>query len=68
SYTPDFKVYFSDDHIEYHEVKGYDYPKGKTARKRFAKYYPHLKLILIDEEFFKALKRQGIDSLIENWE
>lgn len=67
-YTPDFKIHLKNGHIEYHEVKGWDYPKGKTSRKRFAKYYPHLKLILIDEDFFKALKRQGVNSLIENWE
>lgn len=67
-YTPDFKIHLKNGHIEYHEVKGWDYPKGKTSRKRFAKYYPHLKLILIDGDFFKALKRQGINSLIENWE
>lgn len=67
-YTPDFKIHLKNGHIEYHEVKGWDYPKGKTSRKRFAKYYPHLKLILIDDDFFKALKRQGVNSLIENWE
>jgi len=67
-YTPDFKVYLKDGHIEYHEVKGWDYPKGITARKRFAKYYPHLKLLVIDGDFFKAIKRQGMDRLINNWE
>ena len=67
-YTPDFKVYFQDGHIEYHEVKGWDYPRGITARKRFAKYYPHLKLILIDRDFFKAFHRQGGDRLIPGWE
>ncbi len=68
SYTPDFKVCDTNKNIEYHEVKGWDYPRGKTARKRMAKYYPHIKLILIDEDFFKALKRQGIDALIDGWE
>ncbi|KKN48224.1 hypothetical protein LCGC14_0654860 [marine sediment metagenome] len=67
-YTPDFKVYFTDGHIEYHEVKGWDYPKGRDARKRFAKYYPHLKLVLIDKVWFKAIKKQGVDELIHNWE
>jgi len=49
-------------------VKGWDYPKGITARKRFSKYYPHLKLILLGQEWFKALKRQGIDKIIPGWE
>jgi len=68
SYTPDFKIYLTKGSIEYHEVKGWDYPRGKTARKRMAKYHPLVKLILIDEEFFKAFRRQGIDKLIEGWE
>jgi len=67
-YTPDFKIHFSDGHIEYHEVKGWDYPKGITQRKRFAKYYPHLRLLVIDSDFFKDIKRKGIDKLIPNWE
>ena len=67
-YTPDFKVYFQDGRTEYHEVKGWDYPKGRTARKRFAKYFPHLTLLLIDSEWFRAAKKQGIDKLIPEWE
>lgn len=67
-YTPDFKVRFLDGHIEFHEVKGWDYPKGRTARKRFARYYPQHKLVLIDREFFRGICAQGIDSLIPNWE
>ena len=67
-YTPDFKVYFGDGHIEYHEVKGWDYPKGRVARERMAKYYPKVILVLIDGGFFKALKSQHIGKLIENWE
>ena len=67
-YTPDFKVFFSDGHIEYHEVKGWDYPKGITARKRFTKYFPHLKLVVINSDYFKEVRRKGIDKLISNWE
>lgn len=67
-YTPDFKLTYEDGSIEYHEVKGWDYPRGRTARKRFAKYFPHLKLVLIDSEWFKAIKKQGIDKLIPYWE
>lgn len=67
-YTPDFKLYFKDGHIEYHEIKGWDYPRGRTARKRFAKYYPHLTLVLIDADWFKAIKKQGVSRMIEGWE
>lgn len=68
SYTPDFKIYNAKGGFEYHEVKGWDYPRGITARKRMAKYFPLVKLILIDSDYFKAIKRQGIDKLIEGWE
>lgn len=67
-YTPDFKIYFSDGHIEYHEVKGWDYPKGRTARKRFLKYYPNLKLVLVNSEWFRSLVRKGYKKLIPNLE
>ena len=67
-YTPDFRIIFGDTHTEYHEVKGWDYPKGITARKRFAKYYPQFKLVLIDKEWFKAAKKQGLDKLLPEWE
>lgn len=67
-YTPDFRVTFKDGHIEYHEVKGWDYPKGVTARKRMAKYYPHIKLVLVGEGFFKAVRAQGFHRLIPSWE
>lgn len=68
SYTPDFKITFKGGAIEYHEVKGWDYPKGKTARKRMAKYYPKIKLVLIDAEFFKDARRKGWYKLIQGWE
>jgi len=67
-YTPDFRLLFSDGHVEYHEVKGWDYARGKTARKRMAKYFPYVKLVLIDVDFFKAIKRKGHDKLILGWE
>jgi hypothetical protein len=68
SYLPDFRVTITNGEIEYHEVKGWDYAKGQTARRRFNKYYSHLKLILLDKSFFRALRKQGIDRMIEGWE
>ena len=67
-YTPDFKITFKDGRTEYHEVKGWDYPSGVTARKRMVKYYPHIKLVLVGEEFFKTIRAQGFHRLIANWE
>jgi hypothetical protein len=68
AYTPDFKVFFSDSHYEYHEVKGWDYPKGIRARELFCKYYPKLTLVLISEDFFNRLHKEGIEKIITGWE
>ena len=67
-YTPDFKVFYENYHCAYHEVKGWDYPKGIKARERFNKYYPSLELILIGEVFFNNAVNNGLSKLIPNWE
>lgn len=67
-YTPDFKVFYENYHCQYHEVKGWDYPKGIKAREKFSKYFPKLKLILIGEDFFANAVKDGLSKLIPNWE
>jgi len=57
SYRPDFKIY-NDKTIEYHEVKGYMTPKSKTQIKRMAKYYPDIKLIIIDKDIYMEIKKK----------
>jgi len=58
SYRPDFKVFNNDGTFEYHEVKGYMDSKSATKLKRMAKYYPEVKLILIDSSFYRSLQKQ----------
>ena len=58
SYRPDFKVFTNDGLFEYHEVKGYMDSKSKTKLKRMAKYYPEVKLILIDKDYYADLKKK----------
>lgn len=67
SYLPDFKVFHNDGTIEYHEVKGYNSPKSITKLKRMAKYYPEVKIVLIDKVRYKVLHSQ-LKSIIKNWE
>ena len=67
SYTPDFKITNIDNTIEYHEVKGWMDKKSKTKLKRTAKYYPNIKMILIDKTYYNKLKKQ-LRGLIPNWE
>lgn len=57
-YTPDFRVLVTENKVEWHEVKGYLTNKGKTQINRFKKYYPKEKLIIIDSEWFKAVKNK----------
>lgn len=55
SYTPDFKIYFHDGSVQYHEVKGWMDNKSKTKLKRMAKYYPDITLTVIGEEEMKKI-------------
>lgn len=66
-YTPDFKVYQSPESFEFHEVKGWMDAKSKTRQKRMSKYYPQIKVIIIDKSWFR---RNGslLSGIIQNWE
>lgn len=58
SYLPDFKITNKDGSVEYHEVKGYMDRRSKTKLSRMKKYYPKIKIVLIDSEWFKAVKNK----------
>lgn len=58
SYRPDFKIYNPDDTVEYHEVKGYMDSRSKTKLKRMEKYFPEVKLILIDREYYAGMLKK----------
>lgn len=58
SYTPDFKIFNKDGSIEYHEVKGFMDSRSKTKLKRMQKYYPEIKIVLIDSSQYKAISKQ----------
>lgn len=65
SYTPDF---WCPTLGEYHEVKGWMDQKSKTKLQRMKKYYPGVKVIVIDAGFFRDAERKRICSLIPGWE
>lgn len=56
-YMPDFEIIQNNGEITYEEVKGYMTSKAKTQLKRMAKYYPKIKVQVIDAEFMKALNK-----------
>lgn len=58
SYRPDFPVINMDDSKEYHEVKGYMDARSQTKLKRMAKYFPHVKLVLIDRQYYTDMLKK----------
>ena len=67
SYTPDFKITNNDGTVDYHEVKGWMDQKSRTKLKRMAKYYPNVKVTLIDADAYYAIARD-VSGFIPNWE
>jgi hypothetical protein len=57
SYMPDFKVWNTKNSIPYYyEVKGWMDDSSKIKIKLMKKYYPEIKLIIIDEKKYKIIK------------
>lgn len=67
SYLPDFKIIENNGETVYHEVKGWYDARSITKLKRMSKYYPEVKLKVIDAKWFKANKHKLI-GLISGWE
>lgn len=67
SYKPDFKVIENDGQVVYYEVKGYMDDKSRTQLRRMAKYYPQVKVIVIDSKCYQDIRLQA-SRLIPNWE
>lgn len=53
SYLPDFKVTKQDGSHYWVEVKGYLDRKSQTKIKRFQKYYPKERLVVLNQEWFQ---------------
>ncbi|MFO7745447.1 MAG: DUF1064 domain-containing protein [Psychroflexus sp.] len=67
SYLPDFKVIQKNGEYYWVEVKGYYDRKSLTKIRRFRKYYPNEKLVLVDKNWFA--KNAGVlKPLIKGWE
>ncbi len=53
SYLPDFCIVHLNGTEEWSEVKGFKDAKSMTKMKRMAKYYPEVKIRLVDGDWFK---------------
>lgn len=67
SYKPDFLVTESNGDKAYHEVKGWMDARSRTTLKRMAKYYPEIRVIVIREREYKAIRRIAL-GLVPGWE
>lgn len=65
SYKPDFKITNNDDSVYYVEVKGWMDAKSKTKIKRMAIYHPSVKLEIIDQNRYYAIRKNA--SIIPGW-
>jgi hypothetical protein len=55
SYRPDFKVQLNSESFEYHEVKGHMDSRSKTKLNRMEKFFPDVKIILIQKDSYNAI-------------
>jgi uncharacterized protein DUF1064 len=67
SYLPDYKVYNLDGSHHWVEVKGWMDARSATKIKRFKKYFPEEKLIVISRLWF-ATTGKKLKRLIPGWE
>ena len=66
-YTPDFQVTNNDGSIEYHEVKGFMDPRSATKLKRMAKYFPDVRIVLIEKAAYTDVARK-VGRMLPGWE
>lgn len=65
-YIPDFKVLLPDGTHEWHEVKGWMDSKSRSKLKRFAKFFPNEKMVVISLDEYNAISAKH--SGLPGWE
>lgn len=67
SYLPDFLITRPDGMHYWVEIKGYMSKGSRTKIKRFMKYYPAEKLLLLDKDQYRKLAKD-LKKLVPGWE
>ena len=67
SFKPDFEATLLDDTFLVIEVKGWMDAKSKTKLTRMAKYYPQVKVKLVDKDLFK-LNTKILKPIVKGWQ
>lgn len=70
SYTPDFRVWITDDEYEWHEVKGYMDTASRIKIRRFELHFPKefARFKLIDKPVYNALVAEYKPRDLPGWE
>lgn len=66
-YKSDFRVIENNGDEIFYEVKGWMDRDSKTKLNRMSKYYPDVRIIVVDGKQYSALSKQ-MKPLIEEWE
>ena len=66
-YTPDFKVFKTNDQFIYQEVKGWMNTESATKLKRFKKRYPEYQIEIVDRARYRTIAKQ-LGRIIPSWE
>lgn len=66
-YTPDFRVVNSNGSVEFHEIKGYMDKRSATKLKRMSKYYPSVRVVLIEKDSYRDMARK-VSAMLPGWE
>ena len=66
-YTPDFEITENSGYIFYQEIKGWMDPRSATKLRRMKKYYPEIRVDLIEKDFYRSAHRE-LKNLIPGWE
>jgi len=66
-YKSDFEVIENDGRVAYYEVKGWMDQRSRTALDRMARYYPEVRIIVIDRAAYREIESK-VAGLIEGWE
>jgi predicted nuclease of restriction endonuclease-like RecB superfamily len=66
-YKPDFEVTELNGAVALHEVKGWMDDIGRVKLKRMKKFYPEVKIIVIDQDCYRDIARK-LARVIPGWE
>lgn len=67
SYLPDFRVVELSGKVVFHEVKGWMDAASRGRLKRFAKFYPDVLLVVIDQKAYREIERK-LSTVVPGWE